>query len=189
MKSLTLAALFLCAAYGGSAVIWDESIHGDLSGNHLVPDTLSVSIGSNIIIGSTGDYDRDYFHFSLAPGESLTAIVLLDYVSEDHYSFLAVQEGTFITEDPVDPNVENLLGWTLFGPHLIGSDLLPLMGEGMGAIGFVPPLTGSDYAFWLQQTGDHTDYVLDFQVVPEPSTMAAVGLLLGLAIRKRRRSG
>lgn len=189
MRSLTLAAIVCCVVHGNSAVIWNESIHGDLSGNHLEPNTLTVNYGSNILIGSTGNYDRDYFHFSLAPGMVLSAIILVDYISEDPYSFIAVQEGTFITEDPDNPNVENLLGWTLFGTYQIGMDILPMMGEGMGAIGFTPPLTGSDYAFWLQQTGDPTDYVLDFQIVPEPSTMIAAGLMLGLAAIRRRRRG
>lgn len=186
VKSFTLAALLMGPTLACSAVIWDEAIHGDLSNNHLAPDTLTVGIGSNLLIGSTGNYDRDYFHFSLQPGMALTAIILVDYVSEDHYAFIAIQEGTFITEDPENPDVGNLLGWTLFGPHLIGQDLLAPMGQGYGAIGFTPPLTGSDYAFWLQQTGDPTDYVLDFQIVPEPSTWIALLSLAGLTFLRRR---
>ncbi|MEQ1935503.1 MAG: PEP-CTERM sorting domain-containing protein, partial [Fimbriimonadaceae bacterium] len=173
-------------SFGNTVVMWDENVQGDLSGNHLLPNNVSVSVGSNNLIGSTGNSDRDYFHFSLAPGQALTGIILRNYVSMDDISFLAVQEGTFFTEDPNNAHLENLLGWTFFGTPEIGSDLLPVMGSNFGSIGFTPPLTGSDYTFWLQQTGDPTDYHLDFQVVPEPTTLAALTGMAGLLLRRRK---
>jgi hypothetical protein len=122
----------------------------------------------------------------LAPGKALTGIFVRNYVSQDDAAFIAVQEGTFITEDPQAANVANLLGWTLFGPSEIGTDILPAMGANWGSIGFTPPLTGSNYAFWLQQTGDATDYTLSFQVVPEPASVVALGGMAALALRRRR---
>lgn len=187
------AALMLGLAVtsiGHAAIMWDESIHGDLTDDRFNPNHLSVSLGSNELIGHTGFHDRDYFRITLAPGQMLTSIILTGYVSIDDISFLAVQEGTFLTEDPLNANVANLLGWTFFGTPEIGVDLLPLMGSNYGSIGFTPPLSGTNYTFWLQQTGDPTDYALDFRVdaVPEPSTLAAAGVfLLGLARRRRLR--
>jgi len=189
MKSLAVLSLVTVAAFGHTAIMWDESISGDLTGNHLVPQVVTVGLGSNELIGSTGESDRDYFTFSLQSGWALTGIVLTSYVSNDDISFLAVQEGTFITEDPESPAVGNLLGWTFFGGPEVGTDILPAMGSNWGSIGFTPPLTGSNYAFWLQQTGDLTDYRLDFQVqaVPEPATILATTALFGALLRKRKR--
>lgn len=183
------AFLVVCVAAPGAsaAVIWDESLDGDLSGNRLIPTTLSVGVGSNEIIGTTVHDDRDYFRFSLSPGQALTQIIVRNYVGVDEFSFLAVQAGTVITEDPIAPDVSHLLGWSLWGTADIGNDILARMGTGQGAIGFVPPLTGSDYAFWLQQTGDETAYRLDFVVVPEPATLAALALGAGIFAGRRRR--
>lgn len=185
-KLFALLALATIPAFGHSYVMWDENLQGDLSGDHLNPNTLQIFSGSNTLIGSTGNYDRDYFHISLQPGQALTGIFLRDYVSDDDISFLGVQEGTVITEDPNNPNVGNLLGWTFFGTPEIGTDLLPGMGTNWGSIGFTPPLNGSDYTFWLQQTGDPTTYEMEFVVVPEPSTMAVMAGIAGLAALRRR---
>lgn len=183
------AVLVACLAAPGAraAVVWNESIDGDLSGNRLIPTTLAMGTGSNEIVGTTVHDDRDYFRFSLSPGQALTQIVVRGYEGVDEFSFLAVQAGTVITEDPIAPDVGNLLGWSLWGTADIGNDILARMGTGQGAIGFVPPLTGSNYAFWLQQTGDETSYRLDFVVVPEPATLAVLAAGVGCVARRRRR--
>lgn len=186
-RTLSLLTLATAAAFGQSVVLWNENTQGDLSGDRLNPDTLFLTDGSNELIGTTGFSDRDYFHFSLAPGKAITGIYVRSYVSDDDVSFLAVQEGTIITEDPLNANVANLLGWSFFGSTDIGNDILPNMGSNWGSIGFTPPLTGPNYTFWLQQTGDATAYTLDFQVVPEPTTMVATTALFGLLLRKRKR--
>jgi len=185
-RSLLLVSFVAVASLGRAAVIWDENLLGDLSDDHFTPDSLTLTAGSNILIGNTGNYDRDYFHFSLAPGQALTSVILRDYVSLDDISFLAVQPGTFITEDPTSANVGNLLGWCFFGTPQVGTDLLPVMGSNAGSIGFTPPLTGSDYSWWLQQTGDPTSYVMEFNVVPEPSSMVATATFLGMVLRRRK---
>lgn len=187
-KLVAPLALLSLSALGSANLLWNEGINGDLTDNRLSPNSFTLANGANTIIGTTGPGDRDYFHFSLAPGQSLTAIYLRGYVSQDDAAFLAVQEGTFITEDPEAANVANLLGWKLFGSGDLGTDILPAMGTNWGSIGFTPPLTGSNYSFWLQQTGDATAYTLEFQAqaVPEPATIAVVGGFLALAARRRR---
>jgi hypothetical protein len=51
---------------------------------------------------------------------------------------------------------------------------LPEIGDGAGAQGFNPPLTGSTYTFWLQQTEENSTYQLDF-VVTESTPQALLG--------------
>lgn len=186
---MVLVFLAVQAVSAHSAVIWDESIDGDLTGDRFSPQDLTLSVGSNTIIGTTGFSDRDYFHFWNPLGNMITSVILRSYVSVDDVSFLAVQEGGFITEDPLNADVGNLLGWTFFGTPEVGLDLLPMMGSNWGSIGFTPPLTGPEYSWWLQQTGDETAYVLEFNVVPEPSTLlVTAGLALGLRRRAKRRA-
>jgi hypothetical protein len=67
------------------------------------------------------------------------------------------------------------------------------MGAGSGAIGFTPPLTGSDYTFWIQQfNAQPFGYSFNFVVAPEPDTgvLLSAGMLglLGFARRRGRRA-
>src|SRR5262245_15406434 len=82
-KFMPLTALAVLAACQSAhaAMLWDEGVNGDLSNSGLAPTLLTLSPGSNEIVGTTGDggqgVDRDYFTFTLAPGQSLTSIRLL----------------------------------------------------------------------------------------------------------------
>lgn len=192
MRSLFVGLFGLALVQAASAqVIWDESIHGDLSGDRLVPTSLNLAPGVNGLIATSVAGDREYVHFHLAPGMRLDAINTISYSGDDQVAFIGVQAGTTFTEPPTGTNVANLLGWTLFGPGMgnMNQNILPQMGVGDGAIGFTPPLTGADYTFWIQQTGDLTAYRLDFvtTVVPEPASLVVLAIG-GLAIRLRRRA-
>ena len=86
-------------------------------------------------------------------------------------------------------HIDDMLGWAHFGPgegHDNGADLLPSIG--INGQGFEPPLTGPTYTFWIQQTGDTTDYQLDFIVtpVPEPATCLLVGMTVLAGTSTRR---
>ncbi len=189
MARTFLLAGTLAIAQAGYAGIWNEDVQGDLSGNHLAPDSVSIGAGTHRLIGHTGNYDRDYIHVRLAERSALTRIWVTDYVSVDDISFIGVMEGTVFGEDPANVNVANLLGYCLFGTFDIGTDILPKIGQGFGTIGFTPPLGGRDYTFWIQQTGDPTDYTLDFVVVPEPATLVALGAGSAALMLRRRRFG
>src|ERR1044072_6964580 len=150
----TQGSLFAFLGSAHAQILWNESVNGDLSGDRFNPTNLSFAAGSNRIIGSMGLTDKEYVHFSLAPGMALAPTIVVDYSRVDPISFIRVQAGNTFTEPATGTTVGNLLGYTLFGDAHIGTDILPAMGTGSGSMGFTPPLTGSDYTFRIQQTGD-----------------------------------
>lgn len=181
-------ALFACLGSAQAQILWNESVNGDLSGDRLNPTNLSFAAGNNRILGTMGSTDKEYVHFTLAPGMALSQIIVVDYQSGDPISFIGVQAGNTFTEPASGTEVANLLGYTLFGTDHIGTNILPAMGTGSGSMGFTPPLTGSDYTFWIQQTGDTTTYDLNFvTTVPEPGTLS-LGVGAALLLLKRRRA-
>lgn len=185
-RTLVVMALACLAAFSHSQIVWDESVNGDLSGDRLDPTSLTLSFGTNSLIATSGPGDREYVHFHLNPGQALGQIIVTSYVSDDPIAFIGVQAGTVFTEPHEDPEPSNLLGYMLFGDGHVGTDILPAMGQAFGTIGFTPPLTGPDYTFWIQQTGNPATYNLNFVVVPEPATLS-LGLGVGLLLLKRRR--
>ena len=164
-------------------VVWDKSIHGDLSGDRLNPTPITLGAGTSSIIATSVAGDREYVRLPIPAGMTLSGLIHATWASADLLAFIAVQEGPVFTEPPAGTNVAALLGWTHFGPGAatVGADILPLMGEGPGTIGFVPPLPGGrDYTYWIQQTGPVlTHYQLDFVVTascrPDLTTGAVPG--------------
>lgn len=172
-------------------VIWDEAVSGDLSDDRMAPTSLTLNLGVNGLLATTGPIDIEYVHFHIPAGMQLDAIIPISYAGQDQVAFIGVQAGSVFTEPATGTNVGNLLGWALWGPGVgnMNTNILPAIGSGAGAQGFTGPLTGSDYTFWIQNTGDTMTYRLDFNtsVVPEPFTITGLAFG-GLAlVRKRRR--
>lgn len=192
---MNLAKLFLAgvvvallSARGSAQVVWNESVDGDISGARLSPTSLgTLGTGTYSVIGTLGGGELDYFTFTLGPGTQLSALMLSTYVSADSTAFIGLQAGSVFTESNASPNVANLLGYTHFGPAVLGTDILDNIGTGSGAIGFTGTLPGPTYTFWVQQLGASTSYQFDLVVIPEPGTYAAVagGLAFGLAVWRR----
>ena len=178
-----------------------ESVNGDLSNDRLSPTPLMAGLGLNSLTGTTvttgpgtTGRDFDYFTVTLPLGLILNSIVLTNYLGDD-LTFFGMMAGTPFTIPPTDPAATippRLLGWVHFTPSLVGSNLLPTMaGQTVPApvIGFSAPLPPGDYSFWLQETSANgVNYSLAFNVsqVPEPSTLALAGLVLGLLGLGRR---
>jgi len=192
VRLVAAAAVCLSAANAWAVVTWDETVDGDLSDDRLAPSVASLVSGTNSLSATSVSGDREYVTLSLASGLKLTNILLASYVGDDETGFIGVQRGTTLTEPPTGTDVANILGYSHFGTavNTIGDDLLPAIGTGAGAIGFTPPLTGSNYTFWIQQTGSSpATYQLDFIVAPEPGSIVLLslgGLVALLAARRRR---
>jgi hypothetical protein len=186
LASLTAASLAQSAA---AATVWDEGVNGDLSSDRLAPTALSLSLGTNRIIGSVTSGERDYFRFTVPVGAAFSQLNLAAYGTAN-LGFLAIQTGTQITVDPAAPSAAPLLGYVHTSLGLVGSDILDDMGTGAGAIQFTPPLGPGDYSFWMQQTSAVlTSYTFDVLIVPEPSvaSLLATGLA-ALTIARRGRA-
>jgi hypothetical protein len=195
-------AVILAAFTQADAANYSETMLGDISGDRLNPTQFVLSAGVNSLTATSGAfgeeeimYDREYVRIDLPANHQLDAIRLQVFDSIDGSAFIGVQGGTTFTFDADDAiaNIGNLLGYSHFGPnedHNIGDDLLPIIGAGLGATGFAPPLTGASYTFWIQQTGAETTYQLDFVVsaIPEPSSVVMLGMLSLWALMLPRRS-
>jgi hypothetical protein len=180
--TLLAGCLLLSSAAARADTLYDESVSGDLSNDGLAPTSLSFSLGSNQVLGTTGRAtatDRDYFTFTIPAGEVLSMLVELPGTTSGGVSFIGLEAGPQLTLPTNPPDATGLLGWMHYGPPLIGLDILPLMGTaGQGSTGFVPPLPAGTYSIWIQDfnSGSFT-YGFNFVVsAPEP---ALGGLLLG----------
>ena len=189
-------AVFLFCVLGvgtiaNAQIIWDESGNGDLSNDRFFPSNIALNSGTNRILASSGPNDLEYVHFHLGAGMQLDAIVPLAYAGSDQVAFIGVQAGSTFTEPASGTNVANLLGWALWGPGMgnMNTNILPVIGSGSGAQGFTGPLTGSDYTFWIQNTGSDFTWDMDFHtsIVPEPMSIACLAFGTFALLRRRNR--
>ncbi|MGE3109993.1 MAG: hypothetical protein AB7G11_06265 [Phycisphaerales bacterium] len=195
LAALAPAAAILSPALVAPAfadIFYDEGFAGDISNDRFNPTAFNLAAGDNQLVGvifgddGQGNIDRDYFSLTIPAGLQLSQIVHLDYISTDFGAFMGIEEGPIFPIDPDQATPGDLLGWVIFGPSTVGVDLLPTMG-GNGR-GFTPPLSAGTYTFWVQQTGDYTDYIMNFVVteVPAPASAILLGPAAALAFRRRR---
>ncbi|MGE3240253.1 MAG: hypothetical protein AB7I57_04240 [Pirellulales bacterium] len=186
----------LTCADSRAAVLYDEGGSGDLSGDYAHPAVVNLLPGSNVLIASTGVSDNvadlEYVNVNTPGGYRLSALTLLEYKGRDSTAFIGLQAGSAFTFDANDAfnHINDLLGWSHIGPGAgldAGSDLLPAIGQ--GGQGFAPPLTGSSYTFWIQQTGMVMDYQLDFVLTPIPEPATSCFVLAAAAIAGSLRFG
>ena len=168
---------------------YDELVDGDLTDDRANPFELIAADGVNVLSGTVVDGDRDYFRFTVPAGSELVAINLTNYDSPDFAAFLGIQSGSEVTVDPDNPAPNDLLGFVLYGPFEVGTDILDDMGSAFGVIGFTGALPAGEYSFWNQQTGpDVTSYTFEFVIrpIPAPASAALLGAGGLLAMRRRR---
>jgi len=151
------------------ALVFDEATEGEITNDPNNPLPFQFADGVNAISASVAFPDVDYITINVPAGSELTSIELEDYVSTNNQSFIAIQSGSVFTELVDDPQVANLLGYAHHGTNMIGVDILPDIGSGVGAQGFTPPLSAGDYTFWIQETGSAVaEFTLNFIVAPVP---------------------
>jgi MYXO-CTERM domain-containing protein len=179
----------LAESPASAALLHDEGVDGDLSGDGLNPAHFDLSLGANSIIATSVSGDREYVNLTVPAGLELSAVNLVSYQGLDGTAFIAVQQGATFTESHIGTDVANLFGWSHFGPGVgnLGTDILDDIGQGPGAIGFTPPLSSGEYTWWMQQTGGNAaTYQFDFVVTPEPAALVLAALGLALVARRRR---
>lgn len=196
MKLLRLTLLLAAGIDAGAATVYNESISGDLSNSGLAPTVLAVSLGSNVVTGTTGRttaVDRDYFTINVPDGLQIASLFERTGTAVgDAVSFIGVQAGNQLTLPANTATANGLLGWTHYGTVSTDADILPAMGiAAQGSSGFNPPLPSGNYAFWVQDFGAGTfAYSFDIRVTatPEPSSflLAGIGLLLAWTACRRR---
>lgn len=177
---------------GAQGVIWDEQSQGDLSGDRLMPTALTLSPGDNLLFGiitgddGTGRIDRDYFSVTIPSGYRLTQLVFGSYLSKDAAAFIGIQPGPVFPNAPEGVTPGDLLGWAIFGAELVGSDILPIIGS--NGQGFTPPLEAGTFSFWVQQTGEFTEWSADFVVeeVPAPGSVSMLVIAASMTGIQRR---
>ena len=206
----TLAATAVIAASPAGAARppgpeYSESTAGDLSNSGLTPTVIDFVLGNNFIEGwtgqnSSGAIDRDYFTFTLDPGQGLDFIQVLMGTQSIGLSFIGVQAGNQVTVSPSASDATGLLGWYHYTSGDVGTDILDDIGVATaGSTGFMGPLGPGTYSFWIQEAspGERVHYAFNFGVgefaapVPEPATwlmmLAGFGFA-GMALRRSRRA-
>lgn len=124
-RIVQLAVLLFLLPPARAAIVWSETINGDLSSNPAAPTQILFQPGSNIVDGIvfTGPDTRDYMTFTIAPGQSLVSLRPLAYDDLDtetpddgNTGFHAINLGatSFI---PDEGTIGNFLG----GNHLTPS--------------------------------------------------------------------
>lgn len=185
------------ATISNAAVIFDDAIDGNASSDGSAPTSLTFALGSNEVLGTVSadasiNNTRNFYTFSISEGQFLQSITLNEIsvtnTGEDPNDpgFYALVSGT--TSATPGTGFANL-GGALYDPSDLDSDLLgQITGGGIsGGSGFTTIGEG-DFTFVIQQTGTEiSSFTLDFQVVPEPSSTALLGLAaIGLISRRRR---
>ena len=212
-KSLFSAAICaLLATAPAKAIIFDEGVAGDLSNNKATPTALSLTPGSNSIIGTVNGFGQgdpqDWVSFTIPTGFVMISYVNSKYDSTDDQGFTGFAFGSsFPAGVDSEFDAANYAGYAHFGTQAqnpdmnptrsttVGVNLLPLMADSIsfapGSSGFTPPLGAGTYTFLIQQGDDVTtgyQFDMTLRAVPEPGSslcLLGMGCLATLALRRR----
>jgi hypothetical protein len=210
MSVIAVSALLLVAP--AKAIVFDESVSGDLSNNKAAPTALTLTPGLNSIIGTVAGFPefggtdpQDWVSFTIPDGFVMTSYVNAVFNSADDQGFTGFQFGSSFSGDEF--TASSYAGYAHFGnaannpdnnpvaKSTVGVNLLPLMANpnfAPGTTGFTPPLKAGTYTFLIQQ-GDPslTAYEFDINVrsaAPETgSTLCLLGIASFALLALRRR--
>src|SRR4029077_13961349 len=120
-KSLfSVAACALLAAAPAKAIIFDETVSGDLSNNQAAPTALTLTPGFNSVIGTVNGFDngdgQDWVSFTIPTGFVMISYVNARYNSSDDQGFTGFQFGSsFPGGVDSEFNAANYAGYAHFG--------------------------------------------------------------------------
>lgn len=182
------SAILLTILPSFGTVIHSEFINGDLSGNFSTPTLLHLTAGGNTVIarignngntGATNGYDADYFTVTLDPSETLVSITV------DSYAFGPFNPGVSFSAYIAASAFAGQGSQNIHGTAFFNASSGNILDDFAGG---PTPLGQGTYSFWFQETSDNiVDYQLTFNVVPEPSSAVALGMLGLFALTMRRR--
>jgi len=185
-SGVTLFSIIPCLG----AVIYSESLNGDLSGSFANPQMIPLNIGANTVIaqmgnngnsGATNGSDADYFTVTLDPGLSLLSITL------DSYTFSPNNPGVSFVGYVAAAAFTGQGGGDIDGSAFIDASSGNILDDFTGS---PAPLSQGVYSFWFQETSaNRVDYQLTFNVVPEPSAALLGFSGISLLLSSRRRNG
>src|SRR5947208_5627062 len=173
-KSLFSAAVCaLLVAAPAKATIYDEAVSGDLSNDKGAPTALTLTPGSNSVIGTVNGFapgtdPQDWVSFTIPTGFVMTSYINSKYDSTDPQGFTGFQFGSSFSGDEFV--AISYAGYAHFGfaatnpdgtppVSTVGVNLLPLMADpsfAPGTTGFTPPLAAGTYILEgsVQRSGD-----------------------------------
>ena len=202
-------ACALLSAAPAKATIYDEAVSGDLSNDKAAPTPLTLTGGSNSVIGTANGFGngdpQDWVSFTIPTGFVMTSYTNSNFVSADNQGFTGFQFGSSFSGDEF--MASSYAGYAHFGTaaqnpdgnpitsSTVGVNLLPLMANpnfAPGTTGFTPPLHAGTYTFLIQQGDDFTtSYQFDMNLrstsVPESGSSLCLLSIGGLAIFAMRR--
>ncbi len=121
MRTLSaILALLVFSIPVNAAVVWDETVDGELSHVPSTPTVLPLVVGSNVLNGSVGNVSgkaRDYIKFTIPDGQVLTTMNLPVY-TPDNIGFAAINDGVHSYFPSFDTDI-----FFLSGIHILGSDV------------------------------------------------------------------
>jgi hypothetical protein len=208
-----VAMIALCAlldAAPAKATIYNEAVSGDLSNDKAAPTPLTLTPGSNSVIGTVAGFPpegtdpQDWVSFTIPAGFVMTSYVNAKYNSTDDQGFTGFQFGSSFSGDEFVAG--SYAGYAHFGTEAtnpdnnpnpastVGVNLLPLMADptfAPGTTGFTPPLGPGTYTFLIQQ-GDPSTTGYRFNMtlaraVPETGSSLCLLAIGGFAILVLRR--
>lgn len=179
LRSVFLAATVFSAlaSSASAAVVWNESVNGNLSNSYMAPTPISVAAGDNIVQGSlpvfNGNLWRDYFRFTVPSGLALVSIKVVaasNANGNNSGSIIGIAAGTAFTDEPSNTATSGLLGFTSFGPPKVGRDILGEIAAGNSTYnlpGFANPVTSGTYSVWVQDYDNPATYSLALRFEPK----------------------
>jgi len=184
LAAITLVMTMFSSAYG--VTVYSESTNGDLSNDGLNPTVITLSVGSNSILGTTGGNTganvRDYFTVSVPSNLQFVSLIETAGTQAGNVGFLGIQSGTQVTLPTNTVTAAGLLGWIHYAPTATDINILSTIATpANGSSGFAPPLGPGNYAFWIQDSSAGTfQYGFNIVLAPIPEPSAAALTMAGL---------